>query len=179
MFAISALTGRGNAQRMNRNMIVFLAADAKRYEELDEAVRKYLAWKDIADPRTGSANSTCRRSRRPRRRKRLKDADETVDLRISAAYHWLLVPVQPMPGSRYPWTRSRPTRPRTGWPSAPATSCVPPTCFALFKVRRTSGSTWTSSSPRVWSGGPHRGRQALGVLLPVRVPPPAGRALRA
>ena len=27
--------------------------------------------------------------------KRLKDADETVDLRISTAYHWLLVPVQP------------------------------------------------------------------------------------
>jgi len=37
---------------MNRNMIVFLAADARRYAELDEAARKYLAWKDIggADP---------------------------------------------------------------------------------------------------------------------------------
>ena len=46
---MSALAGRGNAQRMNRNMIVFLAADARRYEELDEAVRKYLAWKDIGD----------------------------------------------------------------------------------------------------------------------------------
>ena len=43
--------------------------------------------------------------------------------------------------------RSRPTRPRTGWPNGPATSCAPPTCCASCRDRRTSGWTWTSSCP--------------------------------
>jgi predicted AAA+ superfamily ATPase len=93
VFAMSALAGRGSAQRMNRNMIVFLAADTRRYLELDEAVRKYLAWKDIGDRVPELDLSTQQITQAA---KRLKDADETVDLRISAAYHWLLVPVQPM-----------------------------------------------------------------------------------
>jgi predicted AAA+ superfamily ATPase len=93
VFAMSTLTGRGNAQRMNRNMILFLAADARRYSELDEAVRKYLAWKDIGD-RIGELDLSTQQITQAA--KRLKDADETVDLRISAAYHWLLVPVQPV-----------------------------------------------------------------------------------
>jgi hypothetical protein len=92
VFAMSALTGRGSAQRMNRNMIVFLAADVRRYTELDEAVRKYLAWKDIGERVPELDLSTQQISQAA---KRLKDADETVDLRISAAYHWLLVPAQP------------------------------------------------------------------------------------
>ena len=95
VFASSALTGRGNAQRMNRNMIVFLAPDAKRYEELDEAVRKYLAWKDIAVSEDRIRELDLSAQQAAQARKRLKDADETVDLRISTAYHWLLVPVQP------------------------------------------------------------------------------------
>ena len=95
VFAMSALTGRGSAQRMNRNMIVFLAADARRYAELDEAVRKYLAWKDIGERIAELDLSTQQISQA---HKRLKDADETVDLRISAAYHWLLAPVQPTTG---------------------------------------------------------------------------------
>jgi predicted AAA+ superfamily ATPase len=94
VFASSALTGRGNAQRMNRNMIVFLAADAKRYEELDEAVRKYLAWKDIAGSEDRIRELDLSAQQAAQARKRLKDADETIDLRISGAYHWLLVPVQ-------------------------------------------------------------------------------------
>ena len=92
VFAMSALTGRGTAQRMNRNMVVFLAADARRYTELDEAVRKYLAWKDIGDRIPELDLST---QQVAQAHKRLKDADETIDLRISTAYHWLLVPVQP------------------------------------------------------------------------------------
>ena len=47
-FASMAAQGRGAAGRMNRNMVVFLAADARRYEELDDAVRQYLAWDNLA-----------------------------------------------------------------------------------------------------------------------------------
>ncbi len=95
VFASSATQSRGNAQRMNRNMIVFLAADEKRYEELDDAVRKYLAWKDIAGSNERIEELGLPPQQAAQARKRLKDADETVDLRISGAYHWLLVPVQP------------------------------------------------------------------------------------
>ena len=38
---------RGNAPRLYRNTLVFLAADKTRLQDLDEAVRKYLAWESI------------------------------------------------------------------------------------------------------------------------------------
>src|ERR1035441_10270315 len=40
---------RGNAPRLCRNTLVFLAADKTRLQDLDEAVRKFLAWKSILD----------------------------------------------------------------------------------------------------------------------------------
>jgi hypothetical protein len=95
VWALAAAQGRGTAQRLNRNMIVFLAADARRYESLDEAVRQYLAWSDL-----GSEQRITELDLPPQQatqaRKRLTEADRTVDLRISDSYQWLLVPV---PGS--------------------------------------------------------------------------------
>jgi predicted AAA+ superfamily ATPase len=93
-FASMAAQGRGTAHRMNRNMVVFLAADAKRYEELDDAVRQYLAWKELAGTEDRIAELELPRHQAAQARKRLKDADETVTLRISASYQWLLVPAQ-------------------------------------------------------------------------------------
>lgn len=98
MFALAATQGRGSSQRLNRNMVVFLAADGKRYAELDDAVRHYLAWNNLA----GTADKIRELELAPQQAaqatKRLKDADETVDLRISGAYHWVLVPVQSATG---------------------------------------------------------------------------------
>jgi predicted AAA+ superfamily ATPase len=95
VWALAAAQGRGSAHRLNRNMIVFLAADARRYESLDEAVRQYLAWSDL-----GSEQRITELDLPPQQatqaRKRLTEADRTVDLRISDSYQWLLVPV---PGS--------------------------------------------------------------------------------
>jgi len=45
-FAQDAVAAR-SAQRRHRNQLVFLAPDARRLEELEEAVREHLAWKDI------------------------------------------------------------------------------------------------------------------------------------
>ena len=87
--------------------------------ELDEAVRKYLAWKDIAGTEDRIPELDLPPQQAAQAHKRLKDADETVDLRISAAYHWLLVPVQPTGRPPGILTRSRPTRPKTGWPNGP------------------------------------------------------------
>jgi predicted AAA+ superfamily ATPase len=93
-FASMAAQGRGTAHRLNRNMVVFLAADAKRYEELDDAVRQYLAWKELAGSEDRIRELELPPQQAAQARKRLKDADETVNLRISASYQWLLVPVQ-------------------------------------------------------------------------------------
>jgi predicted AAA+ superfamily ATPase len=102
-FARRALDHRGSSQRINRNMVVFLAPDAKRMEELSDAVRDYLAWKSIAasDERIRELDLSAQQAAQAR--KRLKDADEAVALRITDAYHWLQVPVQPQPESPLTW----------------------------------------------------------------------------
>ncbi len=85
---------RGTSHRLNRNMLVFLAADAKRYEELDDAVRQYLAWTELAGTEDRIRELELPPQQAAQARKRLAEAKTTVDLRISATYHWLLVPVQ-------------------------------------------------------------------------------------
>ena len=47
--AAAILEHRGASPRENKNMVVFLAADRTRLNELDQAVRQYLAWKSIWD----------------------------------------------------------------------------------------------------------------------------------
>lgn len=91
-FARRTLDARGASQRRNRNMLVFLAPDRKRLEELEEAVRQYLAWDVIA-------GSVVERNLTPDQAKQAKtrrdDADRAVNLRIPETYTWALVPVQP------------------------------------------------------------------------------------
>ncbi len=99
VFADSAMHNRGNSPRMNRNMIVFLASDAKRAEELDQAVRDFLAWQSIAATEERIRELDLSAQQAAQAKKKLKDADETVNLRIGTTYQWLLVPVQP-PGQR-------------------------------------------------------------------------------
>jgi predicted AAA+ superfamily ATPase len=100
LFARGGLETRGSAQRVNRNMVVFLAADAKRMEELSEAVRDYLAWDNIAG-RVEELDLTAQQAAQARNRR--DAADKTVALRIADAYHWLLVPVQPQPDRPVTW----------------------------------------------------------------------------
>jgi hypothetical protein len=45
--AKAILENRGNAPRLYRNSLVFLAADKARLADLDDAVRRYLAWESI------------------------------------------------------------------------------------------------------------------------------------
>jgi predicted AAA+ superfamily ATPase len=94
VFANSAMQYRGNAPRMNRNMIVFLAPDVKRAEELDQATREYLAWKSIAGTKERIKELNLSAQQAVQAERKLKDADETVNLRITATYQWVLAPVQ-------------------------------------------------------------------------------------
>lgn len=98
VFASAAAQGRGTAHRLNRNMVVFLAPDSKRYDELDDVVRQYLAWNNLVGTPDKIRELDLPPQQAAQAAKRLKDTDETVNLRISGAYHWILVPMQSATG---------------------------------------------------------------------------------
>ncbi len=92
-FAQDAVAAR-SAQRRHRNQLVFLAPDARRLEELEEAVREHLAWKDITGrvkqldltPNQVDLATT-----------RLGSANDVTEQRISTTYIWVIYPYQPDP----------------------------------------------------------------------------------
>ncbi len=98
------LASRGSSPRTYKNSLVFLAADTTRLQELNHAVKSFLAWKSIREQRvalnldpfqTKQAETKC------------KGADETVDIRIPETYQWLLVPQQPDPKKDIEWVEIR------------------------------------------------------------------------
>ena len=64
-------------------------------------MRQFLAWSSIWDDRV-TLNLDEFQKRQAETKK--KSADEAVDLRITEAYHWLLVPGQPDPKGEVTWT---------------------------------------------------------------------------
>ncbi len=92
--ARAILESRGSAPRLYRNTLVFLAADKARLQDLDEAVRKYLAWKSIVAERE-TLNLDPHQARQAEAQK--QGAESTVVARLPETYMWLLVPEQPNP----------------------------------------------------------------------------------
>ena len=98
------LESRGNTPRLFQNALVFLAADKIRLQDLDEATRKYLAWKSILaeqkqlnlDPQQVTQAET-----------QIKAADGAVTARLPETYQWLLVPVQEKPQDAIKWQALR------------------------------------------------------------------------
>jgi hypothetical protein len=88
------LENRGTAQRFYKNMLVFIAPDANDAEALRSGVREFLAWQSIDDEHEALNLDA---QQRKQAATALEKADETVDLRVRAAYNWLLVPAQPDP----------------------------------------------------------------------------------
>lgn len=102
--AAAILESRGNSPRNYKNTLVFLAADANRLRELENAVRQYLAWTSIwTDRETLNLDQFQTRQADTKR----KGADETVAARIPETYQWLLVPGQPDPKGPIEWTEMR------------------------------------------------------------------------
>jgi len=95
---------RGTTPRIFRNTLTFLAVDNTRLQELDEAVRRFLAWesilaeKDLLDltPHQVRQAETQRTS-----------ADGAVTARLPEAYQWLLVPGQNTPQEAIRWQAFR------------------------------------------------------------------------
>jgi predicted AAA+ superfamily ATPase len=94
------LDQRASGQRLYRNMLVFLAPDLTRLEELERGSAEYLAWKEI-DDRRAELNLDVFQTNQARAKR--SDADRAVDLRLIETYHWCLVPHQPDPTGPIEW----------------------------------------------------------------------------
>src|SRR5262249_34210631 len=92
--ALTILESRGSAPRLYRNTLVFLVADKVRFQDLDEALRKYLAWKSILDDKD-TLNLDPYQVRQAETQRQA--SNDTVAARVPEAYQWLLVPEQATP----------------------------------------------------------------------------------
>ena len=95
---------RGNTPRLFSNTLVFLALDKVRLQDLDEAIRRYLAWKSIVDEHQ-ALNLDPHQVKQAETQ--LSSADGAVTARLPEAYQWLLVPAQTSPQTPVQWQALR------------------------------------------------------------------------
>jgi predicted AAA+ superfamily ATPase len=95
---------RGNTPRLFRNALVFLAADQSRLQDLDEAVRRFLAWESILAEKDKLDLSPHQVKQAETQR---SSADGAVTARLPETYQWLLVPVQDSPQAPVEWKAFR------------------------------------------------------------------------
>lgn len=97
-FAQEATERRGSAKRTHRNMLVYLAADEARLEELDTAARDYLGWRHVLD---NEADLDLTQNQKNQAAQRQAQADQTVTARLLQTFTWTLIPAQPDPGAPF------------------------------------------------------------------------------
>jgi predicted AAA+ superfamily ATPase len=98
------LDNRSAGDRFYRNMLVFLAADRSRLQELRQAVRQYLAWRSIeAEKETLNLDNFQRRQTETKR----DQFDTAVAQRIGETYVWVLTPGQSVADPTVTWDETR------------------------------------------------------------------------
>jgi predicted AAA+ superfamily ATPase len=102
--AKAILEARGNAPRLYRNTLVFLAADKTRVQDLDEAARRYIAWDSILTEKV-ALNLDPGQEKQAETQKHA--ADGAVTARMPETYQWLLVPTQSSPQAAVEWQSIR------------------------------------------------------------------------
>lgn len=83
------LEQRGSSPRLYRNMLVFLAADAERLTELQQAVRHWLSWTSIKQDEE-QLNLDVYQKRQAE--KQIQTYEDTINARLLETYCWLIVP---------------------------------------------------------------------------------------
>jgi predicted AAA+ superfamily ATPase len=108
--AQAILQSRGNSPRLFQNALAFLAPERARLEELEQAVRSYLAWDSIlADAEGERPGLNLDNFQRAQATSQRKIADQTVQSRISETFTMVLAPSQERPDSPITWTAIRAT----------------------------------------------------------------------
>ena len=85
------LESRGTGPRIYRNTLLFLAADQVRMQDMDQALREYLAWQSIL-AETDALNLDPHQAKQAAMR--AQSADQAVAARMPEVYKWLLAPEQ-------------------------------------------------------------------------------------
>ena len=95
---------RGSTPRVYRNMLVFIAAEARQLDNLKDAVRSALAWgeivRDIKRLNLTQSDSALAEAK-------LAEANETVKTRLKEAWCYLLYPVQESAQAEVEWTSGK------------------------------------------------------------------------
>jgi hypothetical protein len=123
--ARAVLEARGNAPRLYRNTLLFLAADKTRLQDLDEAVRRYIAWDSILAEKV-ELNLDPQQEKQAETQKTA--ADGAVTARLPETYQWLLVPVQSGRRRQQSSGKASGSRAKTRWRYERAKSCEAMSC---------------------------------------------------
>lgn len=102
------LDHRAGGTRVHRNMLLFLAADEARLEELYIAVREFLAWQSIEADRE-TLNLDVFQSRQAETKR--GQSNEVVDQRVNETFVWALTPSQAPTDQGVTWAQTRVTGP--------------------------------------------------------------------
>ena len=92
-FALDVLRNRGTAPRSLPNTVVLLAADARRWDELESTVRSFLAWSSVLGEKV-SLDLT--QAAAAQAEKTVSLTDQTVTDQIAGTWVWGLHAVQPV-----------------------------------------------------------------------------------
>jgi hypothetical protein len=98
------LETKGSAPRYCKNLLVFLACDQSKQENLFQRVNEYLAWDSIV---TDKEILNLNPFQNKQATAKLKDADNAVKMLLQETYQWLLVPDQPDPIGNIEWEEYR------------------------------------------------------------------------
>lgn len=98
------LEKRGSSPRLCKNTLVFLAVDKARLADLDEAVRRYLAWQSIVNE-AKTLDLTPHQEKQAETQR--DNADNAVKARLPESYQWLLSPQQLTPQDAVSWNAYR------------------------------------------------------------------------
>lgn len=102
--AKDVLMQRGSTPRVYRNMLTFLAAEARQLDSLKEAVRSALAWQEIVKE-TERLNLT--QSDSALAKAKVSEAIETMKTRMREAWCYLIYPIQESAQADLEWISSK------------------------------------------------------------------------
>jgi len=102
--AKAILDSRGSAPRLYSNALVFLAADKTRLQDLDESVRRWLAWESILEEKD-TLDLTPHQVKQAETQQAASDS--AITARLPETYQWLLVPTQASPQAAVEWQATR------------------------------------------------------------------------
>ena len=97
LYALDILQRRGDAGRIARNTLIFLAAKSNEIRALRDAVRKYLAWRSIVNGSPHGYKIEMTGERAHQAAASLRAAESEMSDALFNAYRWTLVPTQPDP----------------------------------------------------------------------------------